>query len=270
MEMERREFLGGLTSILALGLSGCSEIALNSSPTPTIKYGPAPYKTPEFVPSRTPRPLPPPSIDKITRPRRALYRLPGEGNLMAWTVDDGASSEVVSAYAKFAKSSGIRLTFFMNGMYSSWADNAKQLRPLVESGQVQIGNHTFSHPWLTKESDSVIVSQLLKNAKTIKNLFGVDPAPYYRPPYGAIDFRVFSVAASVGYSAPIMWYGSLSDSGKITPEQVVDFAEKWFLPQHIVIGHANYPSVTKVFTQLLTLIIQRQLQTVTLNDVFLN
>ncbi len=188
---------------------------------------------------------------------------------MAWTVDDGSSAEVVAGYAEFASNTGIRITFFMNGAYDSWAQSAPVLRPLVESGQVQIGNHTFSHPWLTRISDAAIVEQLQHNASVIKNLFGVDPAPYYRPPYGAIDKRVRAVASSIGYTAPIMWYGSLSDSGSITPEQVVDLATTWFLPQHIVIGHANFPSVTQVYPQLMDILRSRQLQTVTFDDVFL-
>jgi hypothetical protein len=66
-----------------------------------------------------------------------------------------------------------------------------------------------------------------------------------------------------------MWYGSLSDSGNITPAQVIDFATKWFLPQHIVIGHANFPSVTQVYPELLAILHSRGLQTVTFDDVFL-
>lgn len=188
---------------------------------------------------------------------------------MAWTVDDGASTSVVAAYAEFATNTGTRLTFFANGIYDSWSDNAAALRPLVESGQVQIGNHTYSHPWLTDISDARIVDELQHNARVIKNLFGVDPAPYYRPPFGAIDDRVQSVASSIGYTAPVMWYGSLSDSGEITPKQVIQFATQWFLPRHIVIGHANFPAVTRVYPQLNDILRRRSLQTVTLDDVFL-
>jgi hypothetical protein len=40
------------------------------------------------------------------------------------------------------------------------------------------------------------------------------------------------------------------------------------LPQHIVIGHANFPAVTHVYPQLLDILKQRGLRTVTLQDVF--
>ncbi len=201
-------------------------------------------------------------------PGSRIYALPGHGNRIAWTVDDGVNSDVVAAYAQFARDSGVRLTFFLNGIYASWAHNAPALRPLVDSGQVQLGNHTFSHADLTKLSDAGIVSELRRNDDFIRNTYGVNAAPFYRPPYGATNPHSEAVAASIGYRAPVLWYGSLSDSGRITPDQVLQFASKWFLPQHIVLGHANYDSVTKVYPQLLDLLHQRNLQTVTLNDVF--
>jgi peptidoglycan-N-acetylglucosamine deacetylase len=41
-----------------------------------------------------------------------------------------------------------------------------------------------------------------------------------------------------------------------------------FQPQRIVVGHANLPTVTRCYAQLLDIIQSRNLQTVTLNDIF--
>jgi peptidoglycan/xylan/chitin deacetylase (PgdA/CDA1 family) len=73
---------------------------------------------------------------------------------------------------------------------------------------------------------------------------GMRGAPYFRPPYGKHDARVDQLAAGIGYSTPVLWFGTLSDSGEITPEQLMSFADQWILPEHIVIGHANFPAVT--------------------------
>jgi peptidoglycan/xylan/chitin deacetylase (PgdA/CDA1 family) len=72
---------------------------------------------------------------------------------VAFTVDDGVSTEVVAAFARFCRDTGTRMTFFVNGVNASWTVNAPVLRPMVESGQVQLGNHTWSHPYLTKLAD---------------------------------------------------------------------------------------------------------------------
>ncbi len=80
---------------------------------------------------------------KVPHPVGVLTRLPGDNNQLALTIDDGASVQVVGALADFCRDSGIRLTFFVNGANNSWSINAPALRPLVDSGQSQMGNHTW-------------------------------------------------------------------------------------------------------------------------------
>ncbi|MFC5502016.1 polysaccharide deacetylase family protein [Lysinimonas soli] len=283
--MDRRRFLTrvGLT-VLGFGLGAGAVVAGEavaggfraSAPTPTTpRPGPSvasgsPRAHPDPIPSATP--LPPhfgaPQLTRVKLPGATLYGLPGSGSLLALTVDDGASSEVVAAYTELCRRTGMRLTFFVTKKYSSWTDNAAAMRPLVENGQIQLGNHTMSHPDLTKLSAGAIQNELTGCGTFIKDTFGVDAAPYYRPPFGYLDARVRAAAHAVGYTQPVLWFGTLSDSGRITEAQVVQFAQKWFLPQHIVIGHANFDPVTHVFDQLLQLIRDRALQPVTLDDVF--
>lgn len=78
----------------------------------------------------------------------------------------------------------MRLTYFVNGVNAGWTQNALMLRPLVDSGQIQLGNHTWSHPNLTTLTAEQIADQMARNTKFLVNTYGVDPAPYFRPPYG--------------------------------------------------------------------------------------
>ncbi|RLP77090.1 polysaccharide deacetylase family protein [Mycetocola tolaasinivorans] len=232
----------------------------------------SPSQSPSGSPSGDPSGLPsaqlPLPTTKVPLPPGTLTGLPKGGNYLAWTVDDGADPEVVDAYVDFAKRTGTRLTFFINGQYPSWTRVADKLRPLVQSGQIQIGNHTWDHPALTKISDQQIRDELTKNDEFIEKTFGVSAKPYYRPPFGFHNAHTDAVAASIGYTVPVLWYGSLSDSGLITPDQVVSFANQWFLPGHIVIGHANHAPVTQVFDQLEKIVQERGLRTVTLRDIY--
>ena len=45
--------------------------------------------------------------------------------------------------------------------------------------------------------------------------------------------------------------------------------QKYLVAQQIVIGHLNHPPVTAVYHQLIDIIRERNLRTVTLNDVFI-
>jgi len=118
-------------------------------------------------------------------------------------------------------------------------------------------------------SKQQIADELTKNGTFLRNTYGVDAAPYFRPPYGRHNATVDSVAASVGYTVPTLWYGSLSDSSLITEEYILQMANQYFNPGAIVIGHLNYLPVTHVYPQLVDIIRSRNLRTVTLNDVYL-
>jgi peptidoglycan/xylan/chitin deacetylase (PgdA/CDA1 family) len=201
-------------------------------------------------------------------PAGVVSRLPGTGSSLALTVDDGTSSEVVGALLALAQRTGLRLTFFPNGVYRSWADHAAVLRPMIESGQVAVGNHTWSHPDLTALTDAQVADQLTRNQAFLRTTLGVRSTPFWRPPFGAHDARVDRIAAEVGHPTTVLWYGTLGDDRVLTPAAVLANARTWFQPQHIVIGHANHPAVTHVTDQLVELIHSRRLTTVTLADVW--
>jgi peptidoglycan/xylan/chitin deacetylase (PgdA/CDA1 family) len=265
--VNRRAFLlslaAGTVAVVALHERGTAE-AKKDKPRPSAAKSPSPSATRrplERIQSGTPQ---------LTQamPPRLLYGLPVVGNTVALTIDDGVSSDVVAAYLDFIRRTGVRVTFFPNGVYPSWTQHAPTLRPLVDSGQVQLGNHTWSHPDLVTLSDSAVVDQLSRNEKFLWNTFGVTARPFFRPPYGSRDARVDQLAADQGYWVSTMWNGTFGDSDLLTPAQVLANARQWLIAHHVVIGHANYPTVTHVFHELADLIRSRRLVTVTLNDVF--
>ncbi len=197
-----------------------------------------------------------------------LSRLPGDGNQLALTVDDGTNTEVVAAFAQFCRDSGTRLTFFANGVNKSWSVNAPALRPMVDSGQILVGNHTWSHPDITHLGLGAVADQIRRNKDFLHNTFGVDGTPYFRPPYGRHNNDTDRVAADLGYPTITMWSGTVGDSRVINETDLVTNAKQSFQPQQIVLAHANLPPITHCYAQLLDIIHSRNLHTVTLADVF--
>ena len=266
-ELNRRRFLASLAAATVAGV-GAARLVVDPQRQSLAQAPPPGPPTPGPV---TPAGLlgPPAPSARVALPGGgALMKLPGDGDLMALTVDDGASSEVVRAYTQFAKDTGMRLTFFINGMYNSWIENRDLIAPLVDSGQIQLGNHTFSHPDLTTLSKDEVAQQLRHNDEFLKTTYGIGAKPYWRPPYGKHDAAVDAVAADLGYTVPVLWSGSLSDSTVITEDYIVQMADQYFTPQNIVIGHLNHLPVTHVYPQLVDIIRSRNLRSVTLNDVF--
>jgi peptidoglycan/xylan/chitin deacetylase (PgdA/CDA1 family) len=261
--VDRRRFLlalaAGLTGVA--GLRGARELAAGP-PAPSRPSVPASSPTAAETPAGVPGVVP------ADPPVGVVSGLPGTPQALALTVDDGTSTEVVAAFAAFAADSGVRLTFFPNGRYRSWADNAAALRPLVESGQVAFGNHTWSHPDLTTLDDAAVAEELRRNRDFLRTTLGVADTPFYRPPYGAHDGRVDRIAADLGYPTVALWNGTLGDSRVLSAAQLLAAARQWFTDQRIVVSHANHPAVTTVYGDLLALLAERGLRTVTLADVW--
>ena len=261
--MDRRRFLlvvaAGLTAAAAgRGFKGPVE-PLAAPPS----HRPAPTKV-SAKPASAVAGLPPP----MPAPTGVVDTLPGEGRLLALTIDDGTDSEVVASFVQFAVDTGVRLTFFPNGSYSSWTENAPALRPLVDSGQVALGNHTWSHPDVTSLSDGEVAAEISRNRDFLRDVFGVENTPFFRPPFGSHDERTDRIAAELGHPTITRWNGTFEDSGPVNGHDLVQAAKRWFRLQTIVVGHANQPAVTAVYDELLEIIEQRRLTTVTLADVW--
>ncbi|WP_409332979.1 polysaccharide deacetylase family protein [Trujillonella humicola] len=201
-------------------------------------------------------------------PRGVVDRLPGDGARIALTIDDGTNPAVVGAFTALAAETGLRLTFFPNGCYRSWTDHAQALRPLVESGQVALGNHTWSHPDLRTLDDAAVAAEITRNRRFLADTFGAGRTPFFRPPYGSRDERVDRIAADCGHPTVAMWEGTLADHRVLTADELLAAARRWFAAGSIVIGHANHATVTTVFDELTALLDDRALESVTLADVW--
>lgn len=255
---------GSGTASAPTGTSGApAEAAPTNSPDTTPSASPTPSRNPLWLQDG------PPALPEPQDPGPLITALPdGVGDVVAITIDDGADTSVIDAYLDFAVDSGVRITFFVTGSYPGWSDCRDKMLPLVESGQVQLGNHTWTHPGLTGLTESGIISELSQCESLLNTSFGVTGTPFIRPPFGYRDERTDSACAQLGYTTQTMWYGSFGDSGLLTQEVLLGEAHKWLLAEHIVLGHANAPTVTQLYGEIIEILRERSLQTVTLDDIY--
>jgi peptidoglycan-N-acetylglucosamine deacetylase len=270
-ETDRRQLLLLLAAGTAAALSACAAptapVAVSRA-APGPSHSAAPHRSLRLYPARPRRPLPaiPPPHPG---PAKLVWQLPTDASRVALTIDDGYDRATVAAYVRFATDTGIPLTFNPNGTYAAvWTPHAAALRPLIEAGQVQIGNHTFDHKDLRSLSDSAIRAQVERNDDWVRRTFGITTRPWFRPPFGFRTERTDAAVAAAGYTRILMWNGSLGDSALLTPKVLMEQASLYLRPGVIMLGHANHKTVTGLYKQLTDLIRHRDLQPVTLDAVF--
>lgn len=272
MPVSRRDALALMAASAVL--SACSR------PARTTEVSHAPL-TPSVTPSHTHAPTPTspsappaPTFTSAPIPAHPVSSIPtgdvahGHGQI-ALTIDDGVRSDVVEGYAQLCKRTGMRLTFFANGQYASWHDNQKLLAPLIESGQIVIGNHTLNHPDIRRR-DIDFTHQIKGNEAIFHNLFGsqFSMQPYFRPPYGFYNASRLRDLRSMGYSCTTLWLGTTGDENSIPSSTIMRNLHTWSAPGRIIIGHANHPGVLKDFDAIHKLFEQRKLTTVTIADAY--
>ena len=152
--MERRTLISAAVALGAAGvMCSCARVSseqhAEALPQATLAPLPVTAPGPQVIP------FDPARITRQPVPGGPIYDLPdANSDVIAWTVDDGFGDEVTQAYARFVADSGVRMTFFVCAESPGWSHSAPVLRPLVESGQVQIANHTRTPagtgitPWL--------------------------------------------------------------------------------------------------------------------------
>ena len=198
-----------------------------------------------------------------------IYSLPkSDVPQMAWTVDDGCSNASLESYIQSAIDYDLRFTFFIYSAMSPWKNKAKLLKPLVDTGQIQLANHSHTHRNLAKLSSAEVKKDLMNCHNFIEKTYGVDARPYYRAPFGALNSSVIKAAQDIGYTKPVAWSGSLVDMPTQSNGRLLYHASNGFKDRGIVLSHANNLVVSKNFDALLGVINDRNLSLVTLNDVF--
>jgi peptidoglycan/xylan/chitin deacetylase (PgdA/CDA1 family) len=210
-----------------------------------------------------------PQVAHSANASKVISYLPAnETPQLAWTVDDGCSKDSLESYIQMAIEHDLRFTFFVYSAMSPWKSQAKSLRPLVESGQIQLANHSHTHRNLAELTSAEIKRDLMNCHNFIEKTYGVDARPYFRAPYGALNRKVINAAAEIGYTSPTAWTSSLVDMPNQSTNRLLYHADNGFKAGNIVLSHANTLVVSKNIDVLLEVISKRELSLVTLNEVF--
>ncbi|WP_096549843.1 polysaccharide deacetylase family protein [Ureibacillus thermosphaericus] len=108
---------------------------------------------------------------------------------VALTFDDGPHPQVTMQILNTLEKYGAKATFFMLGKQ---VENHKNIVHEVLNRGHEIGNHTYNHPVLTKQSTSQVSWQVDYTSQVIYDVIGEYPT-LFRPPYGATNSYVESL-----------------------------------------------------------------------------
>lgn len=134
---------------------------------------------------------------------------------VALTFDDGPNSGTTNQLISTLNQHGATGTVFPTGQ-NVQADPAG-LQAYANAG-LQIGNHSWDHPYLTQMSAGQIQQQLSDTQNVIQQASGVSPE-LFRPPYGDTNGTVQQIASSLGMTQ-IIWDVDSQDYNGVGSAQI--------------------------------------------------
>ncbi|KOU74843.1 hypothetical protein ADK57_06880 [Streptomyces sp. MMG1533] len=113
------------------------------------------------------------------------------------TFDDGPAAPETATLLTYLAQYNARATFFTVGQ--NVAAHPDLVRAEARAGH-EVGNHSWSHPDLTKLTSEQVAYQLNRTSAAIKAATGKVPT-LFRPPYGAVN----STVRGATKLSPVLW-----------------------------------------------------------------
>jgi peptidoglycan/xylan/chitin deacetylase (PgdA/CDA1 family) len=168
-------------------------------------------------------------------PAKIIRRGPRSSGAVALTFDDGYNSRACASIARTLRERDAIGTFFINGIHLQ-RDPDKWRRIL---GDMPVGNHTRSHPFLTREPHPVVRRQIRDNETIHERVLGRPMLKVLRPPYGAHGPRVGRIATELGYDQVVLWSVDTHDWKRGTSARAIVRRATRASPGSIILMHCS-------------------------------
>jgi peptidoglycan/xylan/chitin deacetylase (PgdA/CDA1 family) len=186
-----------------------------------------------------------------------------QGNFVALTFDDGPSLENTPRLLDMLRKRGLKATFFVVGQCA--AQHPDILRRIAAEGH-EIGNHSWSHPSLSKMGELGVTEQLQRTHDVVQQITGSSPK-LLRPPYGAFTANQRSWAHQKwGYKTilwdvdPLDW--KVRNAGRVQSEIL-----RQTVPGSIILAHDIHASTVDAMPATLDALLAKGSQFVTVSEL---
>jgi peptidoglycan/xylan/chitin deacetylase (PgdA/CDA1 family) len=212
--------------------------------------------------------MPASSLLATLKPEPHIYEgYTDKTEMVALTFDAGSDDSAVDLLLKTLTERHIRATFFLTGRFCE--QYPKSCRAIADAG-MEIGNHSYSHPYFTRLSREAILNQLDRAEAAIVKTCGRGAKPLFRFPYGDCNRRTQAIVAAAGYQ-PVGWsLDSLDSVGKHkSADYVAGRIQRKIRPGYITLMHVSEVNSARSLHRILDYLEKQRLQVVPVSQLLL-
>ena len=160
--------------------------------------------------------------------------LPGGPREVALTFDDGPSVPYTGQVLDILAKNHIHATFFLCGAN---AERYPDLVRRIKAEGHEIGNHTYSHPWLYMMDRQKIADEIDHTQIVLQKISGLRPR-LFRPPFGVRWFSLWPLLRERGLTM-VMWSMRGYD-GRLGASGIADTTLRQLQPGGIILLHDGF------------------------------
>lgn len=159
---------------------------------------------------------------------------------------------------------GVKTTFFLVDI---WSERFPELVKEIDARGHEIGNHSTSHPQMSKLSREKIIEELTLMDNRLEALIG-KRSRLFRPPYGDYNNRVVETARQTGYEV-IQWSVDSLDWKNKGVEDLVSRATRNVKSGDILLFHNDSKYIVQALPRVLEKLQQQGLEIVPVSQLIL-
>lgn len=190
-----------------------------------------------------------------------IYRGNPQKSMVGFLINVAWGEEYLPSMLAILREEGVKATFFFDG---SWAEAHPQwVRQIVRAGH-EIGNHAYSHPLMSRLSESKMEEQIRMTNDVLEAIVGKRPR-YFAPPAGDYNQKVVEVAYRQKMYT-ILWTLDTVDWKNPSPQWILQRIVPAVGNGHLILMHPT-SSTVQALKPLIRQIKEKQLQLGTVSDV---
>ncbi|SHJ10953.1 polysaccharide deacetylase family sporulation protein PdaB [Lutispora thermophila] len=175
-----------------------------------------------------------------------IYCVDTEEKKIAISFDAAWGSDKTEDILSILKEHNVKTTFFL---VAFWVDKYPDMVKRIDEEGHEIGNHSATHPNMSKLSEEKIREELTITSNKIEAITG-KKVTLFRPPFGDYNNRVIRVSKELGYYV-IQWDVDSLDYKDYGAEAIVDRVISKVKNGSIVLFHNNATYITEALPVIL-------------------
>ncbi len=187
---------------------------------------------------------------------------PVDRNQIALTFDDGPTPGVTDLILDELKRRNLKATFFLIGERVA---AAPELAYRVFAEGHEVGNHTFTHPNVTKLADAQVEAEIEKTQEVMAQILNHRPT-WFRPPFGALRQNQAAMVTQRGMRI-VLWNVDPSDWSQPGEDKITSTILNKTKSGSIILCHDKYPQTALALPPILDGFAQTGFSAVTLSTL---